>query len=84
MKSRLILPVMIALVASETFAGDLSSTGASAANWIPASPHQVQGPGIEQVKGHRGQPVELHSRNRAEYLQGVAGEPASIADPWVR
>ncbi len=30
MKSRLILPVTVALLASETFAGNLPSTGASA------------------------------------------------------
>ena len=51
MKSRLILPVMVALLASETFAGDLPSTGASAANWIPASPHQVQVLGLSKLRG---------------------------------
>jgi hypothetical protein len=50
-KSRLILPVMVALLASESFAGDLPSTGASAANWIPASPHQVQVLGLSTLRG---------------------------------
>jgi hypothetical protein len=51
MKSRLILPVMVALLASETFAGNLPSTGASASNWIPASPHQVQVLGLSALRG---------------------------------
>jgi hypothetical protein len=50
MKNRLILPVMVALLASETFAGDLRTTGASASNWIPASPHQVQVLGLSKSK----------------------------------
>jgi hypothetical protein len=51
MKSRLILPVMVALLASETFAGDHPSNGASASNWIPASPHQVQVLGLSTLRG---------------------------------
>jgi hypothetical protein len=51
MKNRLILPVMVALLASETFAGDLRTTGASASNWIPASPHQVQVLGLSKSRG---------------------------------
>ena len=51
MKSRLILPVMVALLASETFAGNLPSTGASASTWIPASPHQVQVLGLSMLRG---------------------------------
>ena len=51
MKNRLILPVMVALLASETFAGNLPSTGASASNGIPASPHQVQVLGLSTLRG---------------------------------
>jgi len=51
MKSRLILPVMVALLASETFAGNLPSTRASASSRIPASPHQVQVLGLSKSKG---------------------------------
>ena len=51
MKSRLILPVMVALLASETFAGNLPSTRAPASNWIPASPHQVQVLGLSKLRG---------------------------------
>ncbi len=51
MKSRLILPLMVALLTSETFAGDLPSTGGSASNGIPASPHQVQVLGLSKLRG---------------------------------
>jgi hypothetical protein len=51
MKRRLILPVTVALLASETLAGNLPSTGASASNWIPASPHQVQVLGLSTLRG---------------------------------
>ncbi len=51
MKSRLILPLMVALLTSETFAGNLPSTGASASNGIPASPHQVQVLGLSTSRG---------------------------------
>jgi hypothetical protein len=51
MKSRLILPVMLALIASRTFAGDLQSTMASGLNGIPASPHQLQVLGLSKSKG---------------------------------
>ncbi len=51
MKNKLILPVMVALLASETFAGNLPSTGTSASKWIPASPHQVQVLGLSTLRG---------------------------------
>ena len=51
MKSRLIIPVMAALLASETFAGNLPSTGASASKGFPASPHQVQVLGLSTLRG---------------------------------
>jgi hypothetical protein len=51
MKNRLILPVMVALLASETFAGDLPSPRTSVSNWIPASPHQVQVLGLSKLRG---------------------------------
>ena len=51
MKNSLILPVMAALLASETFAGDLPSTAASASNGIPASPHQAQVLGLSTLSG---------------------------------
>ena len=51
MKSRLILPVMVALLASETFAGSLPSTRTSGSNGIPASLHQVQVLGLSKSKG---------------------------------
>ena len=51
MKSRLILPVMVALLASKTFAGSLPSTRASGSNGIPASPHQVQVLGLSKSRG---------------------------------
>ena len=51
MKSRLILPVMVALLASETFAGNLPSTRASASNGTPVSPHQMQVLGLSKSKG---------------------------------
>jgi hypothetical protein len=51
MKNRLILPIMVALLASETFTGNLPSTGASGSNWIPASPHQVQVLGLSTLRG---------------------------------
>jgi hypothetical protein len=51
MKNRLILPVMVALLTSEAFAGNLPSSGASASNGIPASPHQVQVLGLSKLRG---------------------------------
>ncbi len=69
MKSRLILPVMVALLASETFAGNLPSTRASASNRVPASPHQVQVLGLDGrfsftregfLSTYRGLPVSRH------------------------
>ncbi|MGH8609369.1 MAG: hypothetical protein ACREX9_18735 [Gammaproteobacteria bacterium] len=51
MKSRLILPLMVALLTSETFAGNLPSTGASMSNGIPASPHQLQVLGLSTFRG---------------------------------
>ena len=51
MKNALILPVMVALFASKTFAGNLPITGVSGSNWIPASPHQVQVLGLSKLRG---------------------------------
>jgi len=51
MKNRLMLPLMVALLATETFAGTLPSTRTSVSNWIPASPHQVQVLGLSTLRG---------------------------------
>lgn len=50
MKNRLLLPVMVALLASETFAGTLPSTR-TVSNGIPASPHQEQVLGLSESTG---------------------------------
>ena len=74
MKSRLILPVMVALLASETFAGNLPSTGASASNWIPASPHQVQVLGLSKLRGTEDSRL---SYTRETFVNTYRGLPVS-------
>ncbi len=74
MKSRLILPLMVALLTSETFAGNLPSTGTSASNGIPASPHQVQ---VVRLGTLRGTEDSRFSYTRETLVNTYRGLPVS-------
>jgi hypothetical protein len=78
MKSRLILPVMVALLASETFAGDLPSTGGSASNWIPASPHQVQVLGLSKLRGTEDNRFSYARETLVNTYRGLPVSPSQL------
>jgi hypothetical protein len=78
MKNRLILPVMVALLAAETFAGALPSTGTSVSNWIPASPHQVQVLGLSTLRGTEDSRLSYTRETVRNTYRGLPVSPSQL------